>query len=95
MNCGPNAFTCGVTPAAVVGGVAYVGSDANQGDFGDRGQLLAFDAAGVAGCSAATKTCSPLWVAETLGVLATPAVAHGRVTSVSTASPAAEARRAR
>jgi outer membrane protein assembly factor BamB len=72
-------FTCQASPAAVAGGVMYVGSESNQQDFGDRGDLFAFDAAGKAGCSGSPVTCTPLWTAPTEGVRGSPAVSHGVV----------------
>jgi outer membrane protein assembly factor BamB len=61
---------------AVSGGVVYVGS-------GD-GNLYAFDATGVSGCSGAPKTCSPLWTANAgdslyYPIVSSPAVANGMV----------------
>ncbi len=62
-----------VSSPAVAGGTVYVGSD--------DGKLYAFDAAGVANCSAGSPgTCSPLWTAATGGaVRSSPAVAEGTV----------------
>lgn len=59
--------------AAVVDGVAYVGSY--------DGKLYAFDAAGSTGCSGTPKTCAPLWTTMSLGVgvYASPAVVNGVV----------------
>ena len=47
------------------------------------GDLYAYDAAGVTGCSGSPKTCTPLWTAHTGYLLASPAVAAGRVYTVS------------
>jgi outer membrane protein assembly factor BamB len=58
---------------AVVNGVVYIGTE-------ERGALLAFDAAGSAGCGGSPKVCEPLWTGTTgLHVLASPAVANGKV----------------
>ena len=63
---------------AVVGGVAYVGSD--------DGHLYAFDAAGVTNCSGTPKSCAPLWTAATGGFArSSPAVVDG-IVYVGTAS---------
>jgi outer membrane protein assembly factor BamB len=46
----------------------------------DDGNLYAFDAAGVAGCSGVPKMCAPLWTATTGGAVhSSPAVANGVV----------------
>jgi hypothetical protein len=45
----------GPSAPLIVNGILYV----------DAGQLYAFDATGAAGCSAAPKTCTPLWTAQT------------------------------
>jgi outer membrane protein assembly factor BamB len=73
------AFTCQVSPAAVARGVVYVGSESDQQDFGNRGDLFAFDATGSVGCSGSPVTCTPLWTAPTEGVRGSPAVANGKV----------------
>jgi outer membrane protein assembly factor BamB len=57
---------------AVVDGVVYV-TDRDEGD------LYAFDAAGVSGCSGSPKVCAPLWTAHTGFVESSPAVANGVV----------------
>ena len=61
------------------GGVVYAG--------GQKGNLYAFDANGVTGCSGSPDLCSPLWTGAT-GPIAygTPAVANGVVYVVSDAS---------
>ena len=61
---------------AVSGGVVYVGSE--------DGNLYAFDATGVNGCSGAPKTCIPLWTAKAgdplyYPIVSSPAVANGVV----------------
>jgi hypothetical protein len=63
------------------GGVVYAG--------GQKGNLYAFDANGVTGCSGSPNLCSPLWTGAT-GPIAygTPAVASGVVYVVSDASSA-------
>jgi putative pyrroloquinoline-quinone-binding quinoprotein/putative pyrroloquinoline-quinone binding quinoprotein len=54
--------------AAVVGGLAYVGSTS---------AVEVFDAAGSTNCSGTPETCQPLWTAPTTGVVASPAVVGG------------------
>ena len=56
----------------VVDGVVYVGTEG--------GKMLAFDAAGVTGCSGDPTVCTPLWSANVYGsVSATPTVTAGTV----------------
>jgi hypothetical protein len=59
---------------AVADGVVYTTTD----EF-----MYAFDAAGVTGCSGSPKVCQPLWTAYTGLVAASPAVAGGKVYTVS------------
>ncbi len=68
---GSNAHDMRSSPA-VVDGVVYV-ADRDEGD------LYAFDAAGVSGCSGSPKVCQPLWTAHTGFVESSPAVAGGVV----------------
>ena len=47
------------------------------------GEVDAFDAAGISGCSGVPKTCIPLWTATTTSFLGNPAVALGTVFATS------------
>jgi outer membrane protein assembly factor BamB len=79
MDCGLG-FSCDASPPAIAKGVLYVGSLKDYEDFGERGTLFAFDAAGATGCTGSPVTCTPLWTAEnTLGVRGSPAVSNGIV----------------
>ena len=62
------------TPAVAQGVIYTPGTDGN---------LYAYDAAGVTGCSGVPKMCTPLWTAHTGYLQASPAVAAGRVYTVS------------
>ena len=58
-------------PVAISNDTVYVGSATS---------VLAFDAAGTAGCSGAPKTCTPLWTSTVLiHISSQPAVGNGRV----------------
>ena len=69
------------TSPVVANGVVYMTTDLGvQAERGDNsGTLYAFDAAGVTNCSGTPNTCAPLWSAEGIGGMATPAVANGVV----------------
>ncbi len=68
--------------ASAPSSLAYGGPAVGNGTLfvaGYGGKLYAYDAAGTDGCSASTKTCSPLWSASVGDTRNTPAVANGIV----------------
>jgi hypothetical protein len=69
----------------VSNGVGYVETEAS---WPTNSQLVAFDAAGVTGCSGSPLVCQPEWTALLSGAahFTTPAVANGRVYAASTAN---------
>jgi hypothetical protein len=68
----------GVMAPTVVNGIVYI---SDFGDFtSDPGDLYAFDANGVTGCSGMPKICSPLWIGLDGGTWnGSPAVVNGTV----------------
>jgi len=69
-----------LSPPAVADGVVYVGARLSEFfiNGGEFGQLLAFDAGGVDGCSGSPTTCQPLWQSPRTGsVVRSPAIVDG------------------
>jgi outer membrane protein assembly factor BamB len=67
-----------VTAPTVAHGLVFVGIEAGD-EESNEGELIAFDAKGVQGCSGTPKTCVPMWRAPTDGVYSPPAVAGDRL----------------
>ncbi len=64
---------------AVADGVVFASGNGTT----TGGELDAFDAAGITGCSGVPKTCAPLWTATTTSFLGNPSVATGTVYATS------------
>jgi len=67
-----------VTAPTIAHGLVFVGIQHGD-EVSNAGELIAFDANGVHGCSRTPKTCVPIWRAPTDGVYSPPAVAGDRL----------------